>query len=368
LIVAAIVAMIAAIPGLSAAGTPTLAPLTPAQLIAKVQQTTVTAFSGTLNLVPNLGIPNVSALKDAASGGGHGNGGFNPIDLLTGSNKALVWVDGPKQERVALLQSMAETDVVHNGKDIWLWDSTTKKVTHYTVTNTNGTSTGGADANSADTPTTVEPVKTPQQVADNLLAHLDPSTSVSVGTPLVVAKHDAYQLILTPKAAASTVDHVAIAIDSGTGFPLQVEVFAKGQTAAAITLGFGEVSLAPPAASQLAFTPPPGSTVTDKTLGGSHPAGSPTDANKGAKPADATNSGQPTTVGEGWASVAVFSNVAIPKQLNQYLDAASTVSGSFGSGRVLTTSLVNVLLMNDGRVAVGAVNVSTLEAAIASAP
>jgi hypothetical protein len=43
------------------------------------------------------------------------------------------------------------------------------------------------------------------------------------------------------------------------------------------------------------------------------------------------------------------------------------VSGSFGSGRLLQTSLVNVLVLDDGRVAVGAVTAGALEAAVASA-
>jgi hypothetical protein len=199
-------------------------------------------------------------------------------------------------------------------------------------------------------------------VASDLLAHLDPSTSVAVGAPVMVAKQKAYQLILTPKAAASTVDHVAIAVDSATGFPLEVKTFAKGQKSAAITLGFTDVSYSKPATSEFSFTPPPGSTVTSKSIGG--PSSKPADS-AGTK--DGTNTAQETTVGQGWATVAILPNVQIPTQFNEFLNAATPVSGAFGSGRVLSTPLVNILLLNDGRVAVGAVNVSTLEAAIASA-
>ena len=357
LLVIAVLALIAAIPGLSAAAAPSLAPITPQDLIAKVQQTKVTSFSGEFTLTTNLGIPNLGALSQATSGGRHGGQGFNPTDLLSGPHQALVWAGGPNTTRVALLQSMAETDVVRNGQEVWLWDSTTKKVTHYTTSGT-----GSAASAAPDTANPAEAVTTPAQEASDLLAHLDPSTTVTVGAPTTVAKQDAYELLLTPKAATSTLDHVAIAVDSTTGLPLRVKVFAKGQKAAAITLGFTKIDYSAPAASEFSFTPPPGSTVTNKTAGGSKPA------DGTATTPDTANGSQPTTVGEGWATVAIFPNVQIPAQLNQYLTAGSAVSGTFGTGRLLSTPLVNVLVLNDGRVAVGAVNASTLEAAIASAP
>jgi hypothetical protein len=72
-------------------------------------------------------------------------------------------------------------------------------------------------------------------------------------------------------------------------------------------------------------------------------------------------------VGHDWATVAIFHNVQIPKQAGELLKAATPVSGSFGSGRLIQTSLVNVLVLDDGRVAVGAVTVGALEAAVASA-
>jgi hypothetical protein len=73
-------------------------------------------------------------------------------------------------------------------------------------------------------------------------------------------------------------------------------------------------------------------------------------------------------VGQDWTTVAIINGVQIPRQLNDFLKAATPVSGSFGQGRLLESSLVNVLVMDDGRVAVGAVSASALEAAVAAAP
>jgi outer membrane lipoprotein-sorting protein len=305
-------------------------------------------------------------LAGAAGGGGHGQA-FSPTDLLSGAHQARVWFSAPDSARVALFLDMAEVDIVHHGQDIWTWDSTSKKVVHYTraaqagQAEAGGTGTGpkaGAD------PT--EAVKTPLQVADDLLAHLDPTTKATVGTTVRVAGQKAYQLVLTPRAGESTVDHVVITIDSVTAMPLEVQVFAKGQKAAAFDLGFGSIDYRKPSASRFTFTPPPGSTVTTKALGGSHKANSAATADPQAA-GTTPDTSQPTMVGQNWATVAIFHNVQIPKQVAEFLKAASPVSGSFGSGRLIQTSLVNVLVLDDGRVAVGAVTVGALEAAVASA-
>jgi outer membrane lipoprotein-sorting protein len=361
---AAVIALIVAVPGLSSASTPALAAVTPAQLIAKIEQTKVKNLSGSLNLTPNLGIPNLSALSNAAAGGGHGSSGFSPADLLSGTHQALVWFAGPDKTRVALLQSLAETDVVHNGHDIWLWDSTTKKVTHYTLAADTIPSAGTKETPAAGP---AEAIETPQQMADHLLAQITPSTSVSVGGTVTVAKQTAYQLVLAPHSAASTIDHAVIAVDSVTGLPLQVEIFAKGQKAAAVKLGFGTIAYSTPAASKFNFTAPPGSTVTSKTISASSPASSADKpADKSTTPAADAGASQTVTVGQDWTSVAIMKNVQIPTQLDQYLKAATSVMN--GQAKLLQTSLVNVLILNDGRVAVGAVNASTLEAAVAAAP
>jgi outer membrane lipoprotein-sorting protein len=366
---AVVIALIVAIPGLSAADSPSLRALSAQQLVAKVQQAKPVDLSGTIDMSTNLGIPNLSALTDAAGGGGHGRAAFSPTDLLTGSHKAAVWLAGPDKTRVALLLDMAETDVVHNGNNVWTWDSGTKKVVHYTIAAGTKAAAGTKPAQATTDP--AEPVKTPQQLADEFLANLTPSTAVSMGVPISIAGQKAYQLVLAPHTAASTVDHVVIAVDSVTSVPLQVQVFAKGQKKAALSLGFSSVHYSTPAASRFAFTPPPGSTVTNKTLGGSHAQSADAGAPKANAPqanAPQDNANQPATVGQDWTTVAIINGVQIPRQLNDFLKAATPVSGSFGQGRLLESSLVNVLVMDDGRVAVGAVSASALEAAVAAAP
>jgi hypothetical protein len=72
-------------------------------------------------------------------------------------------------------------------------------------------------------------------------------------------------------------------------------------------------------------------------------------------------------VGQDWAQVEIFSNVELPRGAYDVLRSATDVSGAFGSGRLVQGNLINVLLVEDGRIAVGAVSPRALEAAVASA-
>jgi hypothetical protein len=71
-------------------------------------------------------------------------------------------------------------------------------------------------------------------------------------------------------------------------------------------------------------------------------------------------------VGTGWTTVAVFPGVSQPAagpgrssgdaQLTALLSRLPRVSGAWGSGRLLTSSLFSVLLTDDNRLLVGAVS------------
>ena len=57
-----------------------------------------------------------------------------------------------------------------------------------------------------------------------------------------------------------------------------------------------------------------------------------------------------------WTQVVIARNVQLPVQGGELRDATTPVSGAWGSGRLLHTSLGNVLFLSDGRVAAGFVS------------
>ncbi|MBV9409967.1 MAG: hypothetical protein JO148_00100 [Acidimicrobiia bacterium] len=383
----AAIGLIALLPTLSSAATPNLPPITPQQLVVKVKQSNVQAFSGTFQLTTDLGVPNLSALQGAT---GQDSGGFNPTDLLSGTHTATIAVDGPDHQRLSMPGSLNEVDAFHDGQNAWLWESDGHKVTHYILP----ADKPDADAGTPSTNSPPVPAPTPDELAKKLLDQITPSTDVSVTTPDYVADQPVYELVLAPHAADSTIDHVGIAVDAHNGMPLEVTVVPKGQSKPAIDLGFTKIDYGNPGGS-FSFTPPPGSTVTTNDLTKPHEhnnanpstqtgplqlhrhrmhrdgqgdtaPGITTVPGTGAASATGPQPQDTKVVGQDWTSVIIANAGNLPTIRGWGIEQATTpVSGSWGSGRLLHTALGNVLFLPDGRVAAGFVTASALEAAVA---
>src|SRR5215475_8256324 len=177
------VVAIAASGVLSAQAISDLPPRTAAQLLVDVENAHVDGLSGTIVAKASLGIP---ALPSGAATSG------NMLSLLSGSHTARVWYAGPDRQRFALLDTLSEADVFHNGRDIWTYDSATQEAT----------------------PTA--PTLTPEQAAEQALHAIDPTTIVSTDSARRVAGRDAYELVLAPRDRSSHIGSVRIAIDGKT--------------------------------------------------------------------------------------------------------------------------------------------------------
>jgi len=261
---------------------------------------------------------------------------------------------------------------------------------------------------------------TPQQAAHQILAALGPTTTVSVQRNVTVAGQAAYQISLAPKDSRSLVGRVQIAIDAAKHFPLRVQVFARGSASPAFEVGFTALTLGRPAASNFSFTPPAGAkvkkvSVPDAPLGFPlrlvlPPSGKDQSIAGGAwLPDGLPYVSAPRVVGQGWLSVLVVqspvtagssfvyshpgpagttvtevpqgtgsaaysSQVTVvsnspsgasslsPAQLGPLMRATTPVHGAWGSGRLLRTSLLDVLITSKGAVLAGAVQPSVLYA------
>ena len=211
------------------------------------------ALSGTVSETARLGLPSLPGADGGAS--------LDWQSLITGSHTALVSVAGPDKQRVALLGSLAESDVIRNGQDLWTYVSSTNAVTHTVLSGKDGA------GSTAGTPDADASSLTPAGAAQKVLAAIDPSTVVTVDPTQVVAGEKAYTLVLTPRDTRSTVHKVTIAIDATHYVPLQVEVFGASSTPAFQTGFIGSVSFATPAASVFEFHAPAGATTAPDPLG-----------------------------------------------------------------------------------------------------
>jgi outer membrane lipoprotein-sorting protein len=334
----AIVAAAIAVPS-AADAAPNLPTLTAQQVLERIAASDASVYSGTIEQTSALGLPDVSAL-----GSSSGDDAASALELLTGSHEARVFVGGDDKQRVQVLDDLAERDVVRNGDSVWLYDSSEKTAAHLT-------------ASGFEAPATTSTV-TPAEAATKLLAAVDPTTTVEVVDTARVAGRPVYRLELTPRDSDTLVGTVALSVDSETGLPLGASITAKGETDPAFSVEFSKISFTAPDASLFEFTPPSDATVTEKTVS----ADDITDGglSKGGPDAAAIPpTEEPTVVGEGWDAVVVIPDAgeALADPMVQQLTTA--VDG----GRVLSTSLLTVLLTDDGRVLVGAVGTAQLQAA-----
>jgi outer membrane lipoprotein-sorting protein len=336
---------------LTASARGSLPPRTAAQLLVDVQHAKLETLSGTVVETSDLGLPALPSV------GGQGGGSASFSSLVSGSHTMRLWYAGPDRVRVALLGQLGESDLVRTGSDVWAWSSDTNTATHWTAPSTEGAQQVGPDP--AD-----GPPLTPQQAADAALAAIGPSTRVSTDPTAVVAGRPAYDLVLTPRDARSTVGSVHIAVDGSTHLPTRVQVFARGASSAAFEIGFTSFSTATPPGSTFAFTPPPGATVKQ---------GSQTGPNGGMTAHARPSGAAPQVVGKGWTSVVVATVGSLtPGQpadrtgsLAGVLKSLPAVSGSWGSGHLLHGPLFSAVLTDDGRLAFGAVRPQMLYAALA---
>jgi outer membrane lipoprotein-sorting protein len=334
----------------SAQASPSLPAKTPAQLLASVAaRAHVPAFTGSVLETTSLGLPQLPGSNDQTS----------LIALLTGSHTVNVWFANPQKYRLSLPGKMSESDLYRDGQIAWLWQS---------VPDTAVKLLGSQDT-SGQAPMPL-PV-TPQQAAADVLAAVGPTTTVSVASNVYVAGQASYELVLAPKAlpqssGRSLIGQVRIAVDAANGLPLRVEVVARHASSPAITIGFTSITFGAPSPGDLTFTPPKGAKVSTVDLSHGGSGGSSDGAD---------------VIGSGWLSVLKLPASTLTDAagapagnenpvnggddaaaLQAVLGSATTVQGAFGSGQLIKTSLVNVLITG-GSMYVGAVEPSVLYAA-----
>ncbi|WP_286179848.1 DUF2092 domain-containing protein [Arthrobacter sp. ISL-95] len=340
-----------------------LPPKSAEEIVAMIARTEVRALSGTVEQDAGLGLPELPA-----SGQGAVPGAASALEFLTGSHTARVYVDGPLKARLQILDQMAERDVVINGGDAWFYNSQDNSATHLTVP--------APEMPAQNIPTPEMPtqeIPTPEAMAGRFLAAIDAGTEVTVAEASSVAGQSVYSLLLNPRSTETLVDSVSIDVDSETGLPLRVEVRAKGQAEPAYSLAYTQLDLSRPDPALFAFTPPQGATVTEKVVPAKPdrptPDGPPApeaQATPGhGSPGDDSRSHGVTVTGHGWDSVIALPAGSAPAEFTsnpQLSQALQPVDG----GRALTTSLLSVLILDDGRVYAGMVPLERLQSAAAA--
>jgi outer membrane lipoprotein-sorting protein len=368
---------------------------TPDQLVTAVAKAGPTPLSGTVVYTARLGLPEIPFGKVT---------GADPVALLSGSSTMRVWSDGGERSRVALLGATSEFSAVRDGAQAWTYSSTNDKVVHYALSaaDTARYDALRAQVRSGTGPAIAGNLPTPAEAADAALGHAGEFSTVTAGKQTTVAGRAAYQLVITPKVAGSLVDRIVVAIDGQTSTPVRVQTWSTQDVQKpALEIGFTDLSFATPDDAVLTFSPPAGATVKDVVVplpDKAELAGAPvaTDGAGAALPAGVT------VTGTGWESVVTLTGVDVAALIAGDPAALATVPGAkptIGStsaqglieefapkdgsgampsldtsalydqlttavpeGRLLSSTLLSVLVTKDGRVLVGSVSADTLRA------
>ena len=333
---------------------PGLPARTPAQLLAQVADSSTPPLTGTVVETASFGLPRLPGTQNPTS----------LASLLTGSHTVRVWYSSAQHFRLAAPGQLSESDLFRDGSTAWLWQSTKNSVTEFSL-----------PAHQATPPTPTPVALTPQQAAQQVLAAVRKTTVVRVDPNVMVAGQAAYELVLAPKDSRSLIGQVRIAVDGQNGVPLRLDVFARGARSPAFQVGYTFIQFVTPAPGDLSFTLPPGAQVTEMNLA------------SGPKARSGRSTGDVSTFGSGWLTVldlpsSGLASGASPnggsisinnaagdsgEVLNALLKSATPVSGAWGTGRLVRTSLISALITNNGRLFVGAVRPSVLYAAATQA-
>ena len=266
-----------------------------------------------------------------------------------------MWSDGTGKHRISLPSNGAEHTIVNDGVTVWFWNSATRTVT-----------TVAASAKPPAGPRRLarfqcgELMGNPVDAAGALLAMLAPSSVVRMDPVDVVAGRLAYELVLDPLPTERTMlREVKVAVDGKTRMPLEVTVLANGSSDPAVRIGFSDISFGPQNPALFTFTPPHGSTVESGPARLAILEGTPRLADQRVRT---------RLVGRGWDTVLI--RHVQPDSPGAVVDPmlarlSIPISGPWGRGRLIRTSIGNAVITSDGRVALGAVPAQLLTEALA---
>jgi hypothetical protein len=336
LVVAAVVAVLAALPSLVSARPVAAQRVSAAELYDRIRASARQAYQGFAVSTGKAGLPSLPQLGDVAG-------------LLNGNTQLRVWYAAPDRWRVDQIDAGAERDLYQLPDKQVVWDFGARQLTEI-VGSQPVRLPRGADL-------------VPPDLARRLLAAADPRSAgdrLSTLPTRRVAGIAAAGLRITPADPQTTVGHVDVWAEPASGLPLQVEVTVRGARTPILVTRFLEFSHSTPAETEPQLTPPAlhngiGSTVTQTPdtiaayalIGfGSLPDSLAGRARSAASPV------APDSVGLFGSGLTRFVVLPLPRRIGFQAFRSATRAGGRqltfpdGDGVLVSTPLLSVLVMD----------------------
>jgi outer membrane lipoprotein-sorting protein len=253
-------------PAIASDGSPDLPTVTAEELLTQVAASDTEQLSGTVRVDANLGnfgIPeqlDLGSVVSSVLGEDAGPAGAL-ANVASGDSTLRVAMDGPERQRLAVADGSEEFAVIHNGDELWAYDSGSNTV--YEATVPEGDGDGKEDLLGS---------LTPQQAAERFLDAAGEHADISVDGTSRVAGRDAYQLLVEPTGEAADelggeVTEIRVAVDAETGVPLAVTT--QGEDGQLLDVSFSQITYEQPAGGTFDFTPPEDAEVHELDPGAS---------------------------------------------------------------------------------------------------
>jgi hypothetical protein len=254
------------------------------------------------------------------------------LDLLGERVRMRVWWQSSRAWRVDELGVIGEHDTYCDGAGLWVWDSERRAATRV-----------------EGFPTVRFPRASdllPPEIGRRLAVAARPS-EVSSLPSRVVAGIESAGIRLTPSTPETTLDHVDMWVDPGSGLPLSVEITPRKSDAPIITSTFLALDLRLPDPEVVHFEPPADATVNvteaadfAQAVDRYSPFVLPESIE--GRPLLSSVAGAAGTYGDGFALIAIL---ALPEQHSPFDDdemtQVPTSVGPWGTAHVVETPLLN---------------------------
>ena len=168
------------------------------------------------------------------------------VDLFSDRTQMRVWWRSDAESRVDVVTVGGETSYRAAPGGGWIWSYEDDRATR--------------DAREALS-LPIPPDLLPSSLGRRLLSETADEELSRIGAERIAGR-DGLGLRITPATAASSIDHVDVWVDAGTGLPLQVQLYGRDSDLAALDTRFLDLEVTAPDPSLIDFEPPPGASLS----------------------------------------------------------------------------------------------------------
>ncbi len=187
--------------------------------------------------------------------------------ILQGAGGRL-WVSADGRLRLELQSSNGDAQVVVDHNSFWVSDPSANTVYEGTLPAKTPSSGDSGASGSADH--AVPSVDAIQSDLNKLIAHVN-LTGAADSNPTDVAGQAAYSVSISPRHDGGLLGSAKLAWDAATGVPLDVAIYARGNSTPVLELKADDISYGPVSASVFDVTPPAGDKVVQISSADEHP-------------------------------------------------------------------------------------------------